>query len=181
MFWLNQSLVWTLPRYWILVFLLSHIFLYHNIITLLLQAPLYSDKAKLCPDSTFVIGYDTAIRLIMPKYYGGYNAMLLDLHEIKQLGCKLLVAGRVGEDSNFLTLEDVDLPEEVKSMVSFGECLYLSTMPGTNSGCQWCCISWIQMPIGHITFFHSPICPLPIGELMLMCTNLSLMTWLVLM
>lgn len=45
----------------------------------LLQAPLFTLKAKLFADSTFVIGYDTAVRLIMPKYYGGEVNMLLEL------------------------------------------------------------------------------------------------------
>jgi hypothetical protein len=44
-----------------------------------LQAPLFTLKSKLFADSTFVIGYDTAIRLIMPKYYGGEVPMLLEL------------------------------------------------------------------------------------------------------
>jgi hypothetical protein len=44
-----------------------------------IQAPLFTLKAKLFADSTFVIGYDTAIRLIMPKYYGGEVTMLLEL------------------------------------------------------------------------------------------------------
>ena len=43
------------------------------------QAPLFTLKAKLFADSTFVIGYDTAIRLIMPKYYRGEVNMLLEL------------------------------------------------------------------------------------------------------
>ena len=43
------------------------------------QAPLFTLKSKLFNDSTFVIGYDTAIRLIMPKYYGGEVPMLLEL------------------------------------------------------------------------------------------------------
>ena len=100
---------------------------------LLLQAPLYSDKAKLCPESRFVIGYDTAIRLIMPKYYGGHTAMLLDLNGIKHLGCKFLVAGRVGEDGKFLTMDDIQFPQEVVDMVclrtpsKFDVCLSIQT------------------------------------------------------
>ena len=33
------------------------------------QAPLFTNKAELFRDSAFVVGYDTAVRLIDPKYY----------------------------------------------------------------------------------------------------------------
>ena len=33
------------------------------------QASLFTDKAKLFPRSAFVIGYDTAVRLVAPRYY----------------------------------------------------------------------------------------------------------------
>lgn len=34
------------------------------------RAPLYVDKADLFPRSRFVVGHDTAARLVLPKYYG---------------------------------------------------------------------------------------------------------------
>lgn len=43
------------------------------------QAPLYAQKARLFPGSVFVIGYDTAIRLLDPKYYGSREDMLLQV------------------------------------------------------------------------------------------------------
>ena len=49
-----------------------------------LQAPLYPTKARLFPGSTFVIGYDTAIRLVDGKYYGGDDAALLQIAAMKQ-------------------------------------------------------------------------------------------------
>lgn len=33
------------------------------------QASLFTDKARLFPRSAFVIGYDTAVRLVAPRYY----------------------------------------------------------------------------------------------------------------
>ncbi len=33
------------------------------------QASLFTDKAALFPGSAFVIGYDTAVRLVAPRYY----------------------------------------------------------------------------------------------------------------
>ena len=41
-----------------------------------MQCPLYSAKAELLPGSTFVVGHDTAIRLVNPKYYGGHDGMV---------------------------------------------------------------------------------------------------------
>ena len=37
----------------------------------LTRAPLYSQKAELMPGATFVLGHDTAVRLLNPAYYGG--------------------------------------------------------------------------------------------------------------
>ena len=51
-----------------------------------MQAPLYTLKARLLPGSTFVVGYDTAIRLVMPKYYRGEQGMLLQFAELKHAG-----------------------------------------------------------------------------------------------
>lgn len=34
------------------------------------RAPLFTHKAALFRDTLFVVGYDTAIRLVLPKYYG---------------------------------------------------------------------------------------------------------------
>ena len=41
------------------------------------QAPLFTQKADLFHDSAFVVGYDTAVRLVKPEYYGSDQAMLL--------------------------------------------------------------------------------------------------------
>lgn len=43
------------------------------------RAPLFTHKAALLPGSRFVVGYDTAVRLVLPKYYNNsYTQMLLD-------------------------------------------------------------------------------------------------------
>jgi hypothetical protein len=83
----------------------------------MLQAPLFTVKAKLFAKSTFVIGYDTAIRLIMPKYYGGEVNMILELASMRYRGCSFLVAGRVDKDGAFKTMADVVLPEPLQDMV----------------------------------------------------------------
>ncbi len=81
------------------------------------QAPLFTIKSKLFPKSTFVIGYDTAIRLVMGKYYGGEVPMLLEMTAMRNRGCSFLVAGRLDAQSAFKTMEDVELPEHLRDIV----------------------------------------------------------------
>ena len=77
----------------------------------LTRADTYQKKAPLFPGCTFIIGWDTAIRLVAPRYYGGdESAMLTALAEIWALGCRFLVAGRE-VDGKFRTLADVPVPQ----------------------------------------------------------------------
>jgi hypothetical protein len=61
------------------------------------DAPLFVQKAALMPGTTFVVGVDTALRIVMPKYYAGGDeaAMRAVLQEILDAGCSFLVAGRL--------------------------------------------------------------------------------------
>lgn len=78
--------------------------------------PYFYKKAELFPGSAFVIGADTAARLINPKYYGGdYGMMLEILTGCKRTGCTFLVGGR-NVDGVFKVLEDFDIPKELSDM-----------------------------------------------------------------
>ena len=78
--------------------------------------PLFEQKAKLMPNSIFVVGYDTATRLVSPRYYGDdAAAMRASLDSIRAQGCRFLVAGRLHE-GYFYTLDDVPVPEDYASM-----------------------------------------------------------------
>lgn len=60
------------------------------------RAPTFVLKAKLFPECVFVIGYDTATRLLDPKYAEGSVALLDEYFAImRDLGCRFVVAGRV--------------------------------------------------------------------------------------
>jgi nicotinic acid mononucleotide adenylyltransferase len=76
----------------------------------LTRAETFRKKAGLFPGIAFVIGWDTAVRLVAPRYYGGEtSAMLTALAEMWATGCRFLVAGR--EDNGaFYTLDEVDVP-----------------------------------------------------------------------
>ena len=77
----------------------------------LTRAETYQKKSRLFPGCCFAIGWDTAVRLVAPRYYGGdKTAMLATLAEIWAAGCSFLVAGRES-DGVFRTLEDVPVPE----------------------------------------------------------------------
>lgn len=74
------------------------------------RTPTFRLKAELFPGCVFVIGWDTMVRLIDPKYYGDSETeMLTALAEIWALGCRFLVAGRL-VDGAYKTLDQVPVP-----------------------------------------------------------------------
>lgn len=75
------------------------------------QAPLFTQKADLFRQSVFVVGYDTAERLVRPEYYGTDQAMLLQFAKLRHEGCSFLVAGRRDSEGRFRTLADLVMPE----------------------------------------------------------------------
>lgn len=75
------------------------------------RAPVYHEKARLLPGCTFVIGWDTAVRVVDPRYYGDdEKQMVAALEQVRASGCRFLVAGRVDGDV-FRTLDDVEVPD----------------------------------------------------------------------
>ncbi|KAK9676242.1 hypothetical protein RND81_11G063800 [Saponaria officinalis] len=78
--------------------------------------PFYYKKAELFPGSAFVIGADTVVRLINPKYYdGSYDRMVEALLRCKSTGCVFVVGGR-NVEGVFKVLEDIDIPEVLKDL-----------------------------------------------------------------
>ncbi|HID50541.1 MAG TPA: hypothetical protein EYP41_00690 [Anaerolineae bacterium] len=74
-------------------------------------APTYIEKARLFPNTVFVVGYDTAERILMPRYYdNSYQNMLAALTEIRDLGCSFLVAGRADKRGFFHDRRDLAIP-----------------------------------------------------------------------
>ncbi|CAM9566496.1 unnamed protein product [Phaeothamnion confervicola] len=88
----------------------------------LTRAPLFVQKARCFPGAAFVVGVDTAKRLVDPKYYSGSPIeMAAALAEIRALGCCFVVGGRVDASAGaFLTLaaalEAGSLPATLRSM-----------------------------------------------------------------
>lgn len=75
------------------------------------SAPTFLAKAALFPGATFVVGYDTATRVLEPRFYGGSHAGVLDaLATIRDAGCTFLVAGRERADGSFGAATALDVP-----------------------------------------------------------------------
>lgn len=81
------------------------------------RARLFAEKAALYPGCTFVLGHDTAVRLVSPHYYGGEEGLRAALAAVRAHGCRFLVAGRV-RDGAFRTLRDIALPPGFEDLFS---------------------------------------------------------------
>lgn len=78
----------------------------------LTRAATFLEKAKLFPGTSFVVGADTAARIISDRYYGCCRENMLEcLARLRQLDCRFLVAGR-WDGQTFLRLQDLDVPAE---------------------------------------------------------------------
>jgi nicotinamide mononucleotide (NMN) deamidase PncC len=82
----------------------------------LTRAPLFTDKARLFPQATFVVGADTLLRIADARYYGQHEAHLAQaINELAARGSRFLVFGRlVGE--RFQALGDLKLPPALMSL-----------------------------------------------------------------
>src|SRR5438132_4292202 len=77
----------------------------------LTRAPTFVEKSRLFPGTTFVIGADTAERLVAPKYYGGDELrMHMALEEIASSGSSFLVAMRIDAAGRVRALNDIPVP-----------------------------------------------------------------------
>lgn len=81
----------------------------------LTHAPTFVLKSRLFPNTAFVVGIDTAERIVQPKYYGGEAEMIAALSEIRSQGGRFLVAGRLDRKS-FHTLHDWGLPPSLRDL-----------------------------------------------------------------
>jgi hypothetical protein len=81
------------------------------------SAPTFIAKARLYPGTTFIVGYDTAVRILHPRYYGRSAANLEQaLDEIRSLDCRFLVAGRRGEDGIFRGVQDLNIATQNRDL-----------------------------------------------------------------
>ena len=77
----------------------------------LTRAPTFVEKSRLFSRTTFVIGADTAERLVAPKYYGDDEVrMHVALEEIANSGGSFLVAVRIDAVGRVRALNDIPVP-----------------------------------------------------------------------
>jgi nicotinamide mononucleotide (NMN) deamidase PncC len=77
----------------------------------LTRAPTFLEKSRLFPSTTFVIGADTAERLVAPKYYDDDEfRMHMALEEIANCGSSFLVAVRIDAAGRVRALSDIPVP-----------------------------------------------------------------------
>lgn len=78
----------------------------------LTNAATFNAKSRLLPNTTFVVGFDTAERIILPKYYGGGQEDLdRAMGELRQNNCHFLVMARAAEGC-VKELADLNIPTE---------------------------------------------------------------------
>ncbi len=83
----------------------------------LTRAPTFVEKARLFPGVVFVVGADTAARIVQPRFYqDSAERMLEALAEIRRQGCRFLVAGRLDPEGKFVGLADLVLPDSAHDL-----------------------------------------------------------------
>ena len=71
----------------------------------------FREKAVLFPRCTFVIGADTAARVVHPKYYGNDPLEMCEaLDAIRAAGCQFFVGGRADADGRFVAVGGLSVP-----------------------------------------------------------------------
>jgi len=71
------------------------------------RAATFERKVELFPETVFVLGHDTAIRLIDPTYYGGEAGRDAALRKLLDRGCRVLVGGRLDSCGVFRVWENL--------------------------------------------------------------------------
>jgi hypothetical protein len=77
----------------------------------LTRAPTFAEKARLFPGAVFVVGADTAARIVQPRFYDDSEERMAEaLAAFRDQGCRFLVAGRVDANGVFCGLDNLAIP-----------------------------------------------------------------------
>jgi hypothetical protein len=83
----------------------------------LTNAPTFAAKARLFPGAIFVVGADTAERVIAARFYANSTEIMrASLADIRTAGCRFLVAGRKSSAGRFVAAESLALPAEHRDL-----------------------------------------------------------------
>lgn len=82
----------------------------------LTAAPTFVEKSQIFPATAFIVGFDTAVRILDPRFYGqSHTAMRDALGQIRESKCSFLVAGRLSGQS-FQTLSELPVPTAFRDL-----------------------------------------------------------------
>jgi hypothetical protein len=73
----------------------------------------FSEKAEMFPNSVFIIGADTFMRVFDEKFYLNKKDMLNHVERFNDHNIHFLVFGRMVQDK-FISLRDIVIPETIK-------------------------------------------------------------------
>ena len=76
----------------------------------LTSAGRFSEKAEMFPNSVFIIGADTLMRVFDEKFYKNYKDMMNHIQRFNDLNIKFLVFGRK-INKKFISLKNLKVPE----------------------------------------------------------------------
>jgi hypothetical protein len=86
----------------------------------LTNATTFPQKSRLFPGCKFVVGYDTAIRILDKKYYSDSEVQMAEeLLALKSKGCSFVVAGRREAGGSFKTVDDISLEPALREQNLF--------------------------------------------------------------
>ena len=81
------------------------------------KAKTFVEKSVNFKGCSFVVGWDTAVRILDSKYYDGrYQAMLSALTDIKKNDCSFIVAGRMDDVGDFRNAKEINIPDGYADM-----------------------------------------------------------------
>lgn len=91
----------------------------------------FLEKSRLFPGAVFVVGIDTAIRIVDHRYYADSAGCTAALAEIHDRGCRFLVAPRLHQ-GQFLRLTDLTIPHSLRAeFQELPESLFRSDLSST--------------------------------------------------
>ena len=83
------------------------------------RAPTFVQKAELFPQSVFVVGADTAERILQARYYSpGEDSVAQALRFLQERECRFLVGCRVDAGKRVVRLADLPIPAELVTLFS---------------------------------------------------------------
>jgi hypothetical protein len=65
------------------------------------RAPTFAEKAMLFPGAAFAVGFDTAVRMLDPKYTGNEMGRDAALRTLLEFECRVIVGGRIDSGGTF--------------------------------------------------------------------------------